>query len=72
LSVAALDNEVMPSLRKLERVTGAIIRFPWLGRRALARRHPARGRNILAGYLMRSTVALGLIGYRHLMLHKET
>jgi ubiquinone/menaquinone biosynthesis C-methylase UbiE len=72
LSLAALDNEVMPSLRKLERVTGAIIRFPWLGRRALARRHPARGRNILAGYLMRSTVALGLIGYRHLMLHKET
>ena len=66
-----LDREVMPSLCKLERVTGAVIRFPWLGRRALARRSPMRGRNILAGYLMRSTVALGLIGYRHIVLCKE-
>jgi ubiquinone/menaquinone biosynthesis C-methylase UbiE len=70
-SLAALDDQVMPSLRKLERITGAIIRFPWLGRRALARRHPARGRNVLAGYLMRSTVQLGLIGYRQLVLRKE-
>ena len=66
----ALDREVMPSLHKLERVTGAVIRIPWLGRRALARRSPMRGRNILAGYLMRSTVALGLIGYRQLVLRK--
>jgi SAM-dependent methyltransferase len=51
----ALDTEVMPSLRRLESVTGAIIRWPWLGRRALARRlcHPpldrgeARGRDRL-------------------------
>ena len=70
-TVAALDAQVMPSLRKLERVTGAVIRFPWLGRRALARRSPMRGRNVLAGYLMRSTVAMGLIGYRHLRLRKE-
>lgn len=69
--VAALEGEVMPSLRKLERVTGAIIRIPWLGRRALARRHPARGRNVLAGYLMRSAVQLGLIGYRQFVLRKE-
>ena len=68
----SLDQEVMPSLRKLERVTGAVIRIPWLGRRALARRSPMRGRNILAGYLMRSTVALGLIGYCHLVLCKES
>lgn len=72
VAVTALDAQVMPSLRKLERVTGAVIRFPWLGRRALARRSPMRGRNVLAGYLMRCTVALGLIGYRHLRLRKET
>ena len=71
-TLVALDDQVMPSLRKLERITGAIIRFPWLGRRALARRHPARGRNVLAGYLMRSTVALGLISYRQLTLRKDT
>lgn len=64
----ALDAEVMPSLRRLENVTGAIIRWPWLGRRALARRSPLRGRNILAGYLMHTAVALGLIGYRELTL----
>jgi SAM-dependent methyltransferase len=64
----ALDAEVMPSLRRLESVTGAVIRWPWLGRRALARRSALRGRNILAGYLMRTTVAMGLIGYRQLVL----
>jgi SAM-dependent methyltransferase len=64
----ALDAAVMPSLRRLERVTGAVIRWPWLGRRALARRSALRGRNVLAGYLMRTTVALGLIGYRQLAL----
>jgi len=64
----ALDAAVMPSLRRLERVTGAVIRWPWLGRRALARRSALRGRNILAGYLMRTTVAMGLIGYRQLVL----
>ena len=70
-TLAALDEQVMPSLRRLERVTGAVIRFPWLGRRALARRSPMRGRNVLAGYLMRSATALGLIGYRHIVLRKE-
>jgi SAM-dependent methyltransferase len=64
----ALDSEVMPSLRRLESVTGAIIRWPWLGRRALARRSALRGRNILSGYLMRTAVAMGLIGYRELRL----
>ncbi|MEO5734026.1 MAG: class I SAM-dependent methyltransferase [Rubrivivax sp.] len=68
--VQALDAEVMPSLRQLERITGHIIRIPWLGRRALARRSPMRGRNILAGYLMRSTVQMGLIGYRQIVLRK--
>ena len=71
VQVTALDAQVMPSLRKLERVTGAVIRWPWLGRRALAARPHMRGRNVLAGYLMRTTVALGLIGYRHIVLRKE-
>lgn len=69
-TVDALDAEVMPSLRQLERITGAVIRLPWLGRLALARRPPMRGRNVLAGYLMRTTVALGLIGYRQVVLRK--
>ncbi|MBU6258915.1 MAG: methyltransferase domain-containing protein [Burkholderiales bacterium] len=69
---AARDAQVMPSLRKLERITGAVIRFPWLGRRALERRNRMRGRNILAGYLMRGSVALGLIGYRQFDLRKES
>ena len=57
--VTSLDAEIAPNLRKLERLTGAVIRFPWLGRRALARRSPMRGRNVITGYLMHSTVALG-------------
>ncbi len=70
-AMTALDTEVMPSLLRLERITGAVIRFPWLGRRALARRNRMRGRNVLAGYLMRNAVAQGLISYRHLVLRKE-
>lgn len=71
LRVDTLDAQVMPSLRRLERLTSAVVRWPWLGRRALARRPEMRGRNVLAGCLMRSTVALGLIGYRHLVLQKK-
>ena len=69
-AVTSLDAQVLPSLLRLQRVTGAVIRWPWLGRWALARRHPMRGRNVLAGYLMHSTVVLGLIGYRHIVLQK--
>ena len=65
-----LDRLVLPSLARLERLTAAIIRVPWLGRRALARRAPARSRNVLAGYLMHTTVVMGLIGYRHIVLRK--
>ncbi len=71
VDMTALDAEVMPSLLRLQRITGAVIRFPWLGRRALARRNRMRGRNVLAGYLMRNAVALGLISYRHIVLRKE-
>lgn len=66
----ALDRQILPSLARLERLTGAVIRWPWLGRRALARRSAARGRNVLAGYLMRCTLEMGLLTYRHLVLHK--
>ncbi len=72
MSCTALDTAVMPSLRRLERTTGAVIRLPWLGRRALARRSAARGRNVIAGYLMATTVAMGLIGYREIVLLKES
>lgn len=71
LRMHALDTQVMPSLQRLQRITGAVIRFPWLGRRALARRNRMRGRNVLAGYLMRNAVAQGLISYRHIVLRKD-
>ncbi len=51
-------------------LTGAVIRFPWIGRRALAKRSPMRGRNVISGYLMYATVALGLTTYREILLHK--
>jgi SAM-dependent methyltransferase len=70
VSVVSLDAEVAPNLKKLERLTGAVIRFPWLGRRALARRSPMRGRNVISGYLMHATVQLGLTGYREILLQK--
>ena len=68
--LTVLDTEVMPNLRRLERLTGAVIRVPWLGRRALARRSPMRGRNVLAGFLMRTAVAMGFLGYRQIDLQK--
>jgi SAM-dependent methyltransferase len=70
-SVTRLDDEIAPNLLKLERLTGAVIRFPWLGRRALARRSPMRGRNVITGYLMRTTVALGVTVYREIVLQKR-
>jgi len=67
----ALDREIMPSLERLERLTGAVIRWPWFARRALARRPAARGRNVLAGCLMRTTFGMGLLSYRQIVLRKE-
>lgn len=66
-----LDREIMPSLVRLERLTGAVIRWPWFARRALARRPPARSRNVLAGCLMRTTFGMGLLSYREIVLRKE-
>jgi SAM-dependent methyltransferase len=68
--LTVLDTEVMPTLRRLERLTGAVIRIPWLGRRALAKRPPMRSRNVLAGYLMHTAVSMGLVGYRQIVLQK--
>ena len=68
--LTALDAEVMPTLRRLERLTGAVIRIPWLGRRALAKRPRMRSRNVLAGYLLRTAVSMGLIGYRQIVLQR--
>jgi SAM-dependent methyltransferase len=68
--IEALDRQVLPNLRRLDRLVGAIIRVPWLARRALARRAPARSRNVLSGYLLYPTVAMGLLGYREIVLRK--
>jgi SAM-dependent methyltransferase len=65
-----LEALVMPSLKRVERVIRAVIRVPWLARRALARRSAARGRNVLAGYLMHPVTALGGLVYRHLVWSK--
>lgn len=65
-----LDAAVLPNLRRLERLVGALIRWPWLARRALARRPAARSRNVLSGYLLHRTVAMGLLCYGHLVLRK--
>jgi hypothetical protein len=55
---------------RLERITGAVIRWPWFARRALARRPQARSRNVLAGVLMRTTFGMGLLSYREVVLRK--
>jgi ubiquinone/menaquinone biosynthesis C-methylase UbiE len=65
-----LDREIMPSLVRLERITGAFVRWPWFARRALARRPAARSRNVLAGCLMRTTFGMGLLSYREIVLRK--
>jgi ubiquinone/menaquinone biosynthesis C-methylase UbiE len=69
-SQTALDRQVLPTLARLERTTDAVIWWPWLGRRALARRSPARGRNVMAGVLMRTAVSLGLVSYRQFVFTK--
>lgn len=65
-----LDREIMPSLARLQRITGAFVRWPWFARRALARRPPARSRNVLAGVLMHTTFGMGLLSYREVVLRK--
>ncbi len=67
-----LDAQVLPNLRRLDRLIGAVIRIPWLARRALARRAPARSRNVLSGYLLYPTVAMGLLGYQEIVFRRAT
>ena len=66
-----LDAQVLPNLRRLDRLIGTIIRVPWLARRALARRAQSRSRNVLSGYLLYPTVAMGLLGYQEIVLLKR-
>lgn len=65
-----LNRQVLPNLARLDRLVGAIIRWPWLARRALARRAPARSRNVLSGYLLYPTVAMNVLGYAEIVLRK--
>lgn len=69
-SMQRLDREIMPNLARLERLAGTFVRWPWLARRALAKRPPARSRNVLAGCLMRTTFGMGLLSYREVVLRK--
>lgn len=66
-----LNEQTLPNLKRLDRLVGAIIRWPWLARRALARRAPARSRNVLSGYLLYPTVAMGILGYCEIVLAKR-
>jgi len=71
IATRQLDAQVMPNLKRLERLTGAWLRVPVLARRALARRSPERGRNLIAGWLMPLTVGLGLHSYRQFNFEKS-
>jgi len=71
IATRQLDAQVMPNLKRLERLTGAWLRVPVLARRALARRPPERGRNLIAGWLMPLTVGLGLHSYRQFNFEKS-
>lgn len=68
--VQRLAPLVMPNLRRLERTCGAVIRIPWLARRALASRPPERSRNVIAGYLLHRTTSMGLLTYDQVVLRK--
>jgi SAM-dependent methyltransferase len=65
-----LDAAVRPSLKRLERLTRFVLWWPWLGRRMLAKRHAARGGNVLSGTLMATLLDMGLLTYRHLVWSK--
>jgi SAM-dependent methyltransferase len=68
--LTVLDTEVMPTLRRLERLTAAAVRIPPLARWALAKRPPMRGRNVLTGLLLRTAMEMGFVGYRQIELQK--
>lgn len=65
-----LNEQTLPNLKRLDRIVSAIIRWPWLAKKALARRAPQRSRNVLSGYLLYPTVAMGILGYCEIVLKK--
>ena len=67
----ALDALVTPNLKRLERLVGVFVHWPWLARRLLARLNPVVMRNVLAGYLMRPAMARGIWTYLELVLRKR-
>jgi arsenite methyltransferase len=70
--VQVLDAQVMPTLRRLERLTAAVVRIPPLARWALARRPTMRGRNVMSGLLLRTAVDMGFVGYRQIDLRRDS
>lgn len=67
----SLVDAVMPNLRRLDRLASLFLLVPPLARRWLAGRSSERGRNLVAAALGRWTVAMGLQGYRQLVLRKS-
>jgi ubiquinone/menaquinone biosynthesis C-methylase UbiE len=67
----SLDAEVMPSLRRLDRLCAAFMRWPWLARRALARLNPVAMRNVLAGYLVVPAMSRGVWTYLELVMRRR-
>jgi len=66
-----LDRMVVPSVKRLERLMGLFVRWPWLARRLLARLNPVAMRNVLSGYLACPTLELGLWTYLEIVLRKR-
>ena len=65
-----LDAQVMPDVKRHERMLGVFVYWPWLARRLLARMNPLVMRNILAGYLMGPAMERGIWTYQELVLRK--
>lgn len=67
----ALDAQVAPNVRRLERYVSRFVRWPWLARRMLARLNPIAMRGVLAGYLMGPAMDAGIWSYEELVLRKR-
>jgi hypothetical protein len=58
-------------VKRLERLVGVFVHWPWLARRLLARLNPVVMRNVRAGYLMGPAMARGIWTYLELVLRKR-
>jgi SAM-dependent methyltransferase len=67
-----LDDQVAPNVKRLERLVGTFVRWPWLGRRLLERLNPIAMRNVLSGYLMGPLMKRGTWTYLELVLRKRS